>query len=338
MKKHFLIGTSILVAAFNSTTYAQDLIKGQCTLKYKASVDAKGPCTVYQNKNMVSIKGTVEENGQKYIATIDNSKNEGLLIGAGIFTLADGKLAKNEANEVTWPNGYVLTVKLDTVESYSNPEDPLVAEVLGMQIRTKIPAKMQAVIGQKLFQNYAKQNNIAATKKDIDLYLARMDWFMREDRKKNDARRVEIQQQLKAETMPVEKKEQLESELKALDSLHQYEIAEDAEQEQDQQAILKVRQKMAKASIETWMVNRALYQQYGGRIIYQQMGPEPLDAMHDYLQEQQQKGAFKILEKSFEAPFWDYFVNDSKHNFFKPGSREEKLAFDSPPWLEKQPE
>jgi hypothetical protein len=295
MKKHFLLGTSIIVAAFNSMAFAQDLIKGQCTLKYKTSVDAKGPCTVYQNKNMVSIKGTVEENGQKYIATIDNSKNEGLLIGAGTFTLADGKLAKNEASKATWPNGYILTIELDAAESYGNPEDPLVAEVLGMQIRTKNPEEVQTVIGQKLLQNYAKQNNIAATQKDIDAYIAAMDRFMREDRRKNDACRVEIQQQLKAGTIPAEKKQQLESEFRILESLHQYAIEEDADKAQDQEAILKVRQDMAKASIEAWMVNRALYQQYGGRIIYQQMGPEPLDAMYDYLQEQQQKGALTLI-------------------------------------------
>ncbi len=93
---------------------------------------------------------------------------------------------------------------------------------------------------------------------------------------------------------------------------------------------------MAKGTIEQWMINKALYQQYGGRIIYQQGGPEPLDAMHDYLKEQQQKGAFKIFEKSFEAPFWDYFVNDSKHDFFKPGSKEERQAFGKAPWQQKQ--
>ncbi len=138
--------------------------------------------------------------------------------------------------------------------------------------------------------------------------------------------------------MPAQKKQRLESNLKILDSLHQYEIAENAENKQDKEAILKVRQEMAKAFIEQWMINKALYQQYGGRIIYQQMGPEPLDAMHDYLKEQQQKGAFTIVEESFKVPFWEYFVNDSKHDFFKQGSTEEKLAFDTPPWRKKQAE
>ncbi|MBG7601960.1 MAG: hypothetical protein IZT60_05375, partial [Gammaproteobacteria bacterium] len=40
--------------------------------------------------------------------------------------------------------------QLHAVESYGNLEDPVVAEVLGMQIRTKNPEEMQYVINQKL--------------------------------------------------------------------------------------------------------------------------------------------------------------------------------------------
>ena len=219
-------------------------------------------------------------------------------------------------------------------ESYGNPDDPIVAEVLGTQIRTKNPEEMQYVINQMLIQNYVQQNKIEASREDIDLYIAAMDQFTRDDRKKNDAGRVEIQQQLKAGAMPAEQIKQLQSELKTLDSLHQYDIREEAEIERDPEAALKDKQVVARAFIEQWMINKALYQQYGGRIIFQQTGPEPLDAMRDFLKEQQQKGAFKILEKSFEAPFWEYFVNDSKYSFFKQGSEEEKQAFDKPWWLQ----
>ena len=232
----------------------------------------------------------------------------------------------------------VSTVQLYAADSFGNPKDPVVAEVLGLQLRTKNPEEMQFVIFQKLMQNYAKQHNIAATQKDIDLYIAKMDRFMREDRKKQDVRRGEIQQQLKPGSLPPAQKKQLQSELNTLESLHQFDLQEDRESKQDPKAALRDKQAVARPFIEQWMINKALYQQYGGRIIYQQIGPEPLDAMHDYLKEQQQKGSFKILEKSFEVPFWEYFVNDNKHNFFKQGSREEKLAFDTPPWLQKQSE
>ncbi len=222
-------------------------------------------------------------------------------------------------------------------ESYGNPDDPVVAEVLGMQIRTKNSEEMQYVINQKLILDYAQKNKIEATREGVDLYIATMDQFTRDDRKKNDARRAEIQQQIKrikAGSISAEQTKQLQSELDTLETLHKFDLQEDSESKQDPEAALKDKQFVAKAFIEQWLINKALYQQYGGRIIFQQSGPEPLDAIHDYLKEQQQKGVFRILEKSFEAPYWEYYVTDSKHSFFKQGSEEEKQAFDKPWWLQ----
>ena len=115
MSNRFAIPVLVLATgglfALGGSAFAQQEHKARCTLTYKESVNAKGPCTFFEEGAVVDIKGTVEENGQKYIAVIDNNKNEGLLIGAGTFTLADGKLAKNEMKEVRWPNGYVLTIE-----------------------------------------------------------------------------------------------------------------------------------------------------------------------------------------------------------------------------------
>ena len=113
--KRFTIPALILVtsglATFGAGVSAAPQPKdAHCTLTYKTSVNAEGPCTFFEEGAIASIHGTVAENGQTYIATIDNSKNEGLLIGAGTFTLADGKLEKNDTLKVVWPNGYVLTI------------------------------------------------------------------------------------------------------------------------------------------------------------------------------------------------------------------------------------
>jgi len=88
-------------------------LSGTCKLVNKPVVDASGPCSVLQEGAVVSVQGTVAENDRHYIATIDNDKNTGLLIGAGTFLLADGELSKNETFEVRWPNGYVLMIELD---------------------------------------------------------------------------------------------------------------------------------------------------------------------------------------------------------------------------------
>jgi len=230
----------------------------------------------------------------------------------------------------------MLATQIHAEESYGNPEDPVVAEALDSQIRTQDPEEMQYVIMQKLFNDYALQNNIVVSQEDIDIYLAGLDQRMSDDRKTRAARKAEIQQQLEAGSIPAEETKQLQSELDTLEEMHKIDLEDDEEVAQDQEAALKDKQFVAKAFIEQWMINKALYQQYGGRIIFQQIGPEPLDAIRDYLQEQQKKGTFTILEKSFEAPFWEYYVTDSKHSFYEQGSEAERQAFDQPWWLQKQ--
>jgi hypothetical protein len=97
----------------------------------------------------------------------------------------------------------------------------------------------------------------------------------------------------------------------------------------------KAREQIAGAFIRQWKINKALYQQYGGRIIFQQGGPEPLDAYRRFLEEAQAKGDFRIVAKDLEAAFWRYYRNDSIHSFYPRGSKEEAQAFDVPWWQSK---
>ena len=100
-----------LITTFVGNASAVEKQKGYCTLTNGGIVDIKGPCEFFQVDSYVNVQGKAEENGVTFLADIDNSKNEGLLIGAGTFDLAKGKLSKNNPLEVSWPNGYVLTIK-----------------------------------------------------------------------------------------------------------------------------------------------------------------------------------------------------------------------------------
>ena len=112
MITRLLACTPIILAALSGTAFAAEDLKAHCTLTYKGAATAEGPCKILEEGSIVRVKATVNENGQTYIVIIDNSKNTGLLIGAGTFTVADGELSKNEATEVSWPNGHVLKVDL----------------------------------------------------------------------------------------------------------------------------------------------------------------------------------------------------------------------------------
>jgi hypothetical protein len=104
------------------------------------------------------------------------------------------------------------------------------------------------------------------------------------------------------------------------------------ESAEDQAARLEI----AEAFILQWKINRALYQQYGGRIIFQQGGPEPLDAYRTFLEERQAAGDFSIEDGAMAAEFWRYYRDDSIHSFFEPGSADEAKAFGVEPWATSQ--
>jgi heat shock protein HslJ len=170
------------------------------------------------------------------------------------------------------------------------------ASVLGEEIRTADPGEMQQTILTRLFDQYATQRGIEAETAEIATLIENM-------------RRGMAAKGLTAEN----------------------ELAPEEATELD-----TMRREMAGAIIRQWKINKALYDQYGGRIIYQQLGPEPLDAYRRFLEQRQTEGAFTINDPALAKRFWHYFSDESIHDFMEPGSTDEASAFVTPPW-EKKP-
>ncbi len=169
---------------------------------------------------------------------------------------------------------------------------PPAATVLGEAIRTADAAQMQDAVLRRLFDWYAAQQGIVVTESELDGYLAA----------------------LKAG-------EEAEG-LTAWDDLTPEEAAEaDA-----------MRRQFGSSLIRQWKLNKALYKQYGGRIIYQQLGPEPLDAYRAFLEERERAGDLRIENPQMADAFWRYFTDESIHDFMEPGSDDEARAFAVPPW------
>ena len=75
-----------------------------------------------------------------------------------------------------------------------------------------------------------------------------------------------------------------------------------------------------------------MYEKYGGRVIFQQAGPEPVDAYRDFLKEKERQKAFQIYDPKLNEAFWDYFVNGG-HTFY---SKEEGEKSMKNPWWEME--
>jgi hypothetical protein len=176
---------------------------------------------------------------------------------------------------------------------YGDPKLALAGEVLGTAIHTQDAEELRYVVLQKLTDRYAAEKGIDVTDEEKAAYIAHMRAVLSKDPNFSG-------------TLPGSE-----------------------ESTEDKAA----RAEIAAAFIRQWKINRALYQQYGGRIIFQQGGPEPLDAYRKFLEESAARGDFRIANPDLEAAFWRYYHDDSIHEFFKPGSTEEAKAFADPPWL-----
>jgi heat shock protein HslJ len=172
-------------------------------------------------------------------------------------------------------------------------ETRVVARLMGENLQSDDPEEVQAQILDRLFADYAARNDLAPTEAEIEAYVTHMERAVAEE---------------------------LGDEAESIEDLTP-----------DEQADYRTMQReMARAMIGRWKLNRALYEQYGGRVIFQQLGPEPLDAYRVYLEERSNAGDFMFLDETFEAAFWRYFHDEPIHSFYPPDEADDVFA--SAPW------
>jgi hypothetical protein len=95
----------------------------------------------------------------------------------------------------------------------------------------------------------------------------------------------------------------------------------------------EMQHEIALAWVQDWKFYRALFKQYGGRIIWQQTGIEPIDAMRKWLEEQEKHGDFVIHDPELGKSFWEYYKREHPFTTEKPKGDE----FDEP-WWNKPPD
>jgi hypothetical protein len=235
-----------------------------------------------------------------------------LAVATALALLAPGTVAGIEARSApkagsTVDASLVASASQDGVEAGAPPDGPLigtapadqaapVATVLGKAIDRTDPDALPDAILTPLLDQYAAERGIRAEPPEIDALLEKM------------------------------RRDMAASGLATEEDLTPEEKAE----------VDAMRREMASGIIRQWKLNKALYDQYGGRLIYQQLGPEPLDAYRQFLRQREADGAFAIRDQALETSFWRYFTDDSIHDFMAPGGPDEARAFTTPPW-EQQP-
>ena len=210
-----------------------------------------------------------------------------------------------------------------------------IAIVLGKKITTREKDELDGLIFGALLRQFARENKIEPTDAEIDAFVARTEEMEKQSQVEFEADRKKLQKELKSSSLSDRERKDKESQLQTIESILKS-TREMTEQVRGMEERMRpMKRQMARHFVKSWKVNKALYEKYGGRVIFQQAGVEPLDAYRDFLREQEKKGKFQILDKQYEPGFWRYFTNDAMHTFCK---KDDGAKFiNTPWWMMEQP-
>ena len=93
--------------------------------------------------------------------------------------------------------------------------------------------------------------------------------------------------------------------------------------------------KSAIVSIREWKIYKALYEKYGGRVIFQQLGCNPIGAIEAFAREQQKNGNLKIFDPKYAEQFWAElsFPEISRNKRISLNKKEVDEYYSKPWWL-----
>ena len=200
------------------------------------------------------------------------------------------------------------------------------------------PANEQRVRGEALrarvwkavFEDYARQRHIAPTEAEIASQIE----GHRHMRVRFDAERVQqraaLIEELKSPGFTETRRKAAQQHLDTLNQLAEFdakraqELRDPAQQKMQQDAARRV----AEYWVRAWKLNQALYREFGGRIIFQQAGWEPIDAYRKLLDQYAAKKAFVVHDPALRAAVYSYF----EHKFVYAEETKARFYFEKPYW------
>jgi hypothetical protein len=212
----------------------------------------------------------------------------------------------------------------DVAPPTTAPSGGVVAVFRGQQLKTRDVHQLQGLIVGTLMEEFALASRFDATDKEVKQYHAWSKEMNKEQRANFEQHREKLRSELKEPDLDEKKRAEREKELAVIENV--LTKSEPPAEEPDE-----TDRRIARAMIVQWKLNNALYRRYGGRVIFQQAGAEPIDAYRDFLKEHEKQGSFKILDPQIRSEFWRYFTDDSMHSFFR--NEVGQIIMTTPPWL-----
>ncbi|MFH1368974.1 MAG: hypothetical protein ABII64_07600 [Elusimicrobiota bacterium] len=161
--------------------------------------------------------------------------------------------------------------------------------------------KLSKIIWQYAYRDYIRTKELRATDGEVRELEKYQREFMKRKSKERKEELKEIRKALKDASLDAKKRGKLEEEKKLLENLEKHEI------------YFKKTKKSSKEEnravyapwVESWKLNKAVYEQYGGDVEMTKFGPNPVRAKEALLKEYKKQGLIQIFDDNLDKAYWE---------------------------------
>jgi hypothetical protein len=194
---------------------------------------------------------------------------------------------------------------------------------------------LRARVWSAVFADFAKQWNIEPTAAEIESHIRGHRRMRAEGEVQRQQERERLAKELKSPDLSEPKRKQAQQYLDTLDKLNEYDakLRQERRDPEREKIWQESERRVAEHWVKGWKLNQALYREFGGRIVFQQAGWEPIDAYRQLLDRYAARKAFVVHDAKLREAVYSYF----KHNFVYADEAKAKFYFEKPYW-ERNPE
>jgi hypothetical protein len=195
---------------------------------------------------------------------------------------------------------------------------------------------LRNLVWSPVFADFAQKRNIEPTPAEIESQVRQTKKFMAGDKVRREKQREDLIAELRSPGLSDARRKQAQQHLDTLNSLRDHDAR--MEQERSDPANEKMWQdsewKVGAVWVKQWKVNQELFREFGGRIIFQQAGWEPIDAYRALLDRYKAEKRFVVNDPLLQEAVYRYF----QHKFVYADEKKAKFYFERPYWERTQEE
>ncbi|MFO1313965.1 MAG: hypothetical protein U1F58_00030 [Burkholderiales bacterium] len=189
---------------------------------------------------------------------------------------------------------------------------------------------LRARVWAAVFGEYARRRGIEPTDAEIDSQIE----GQRRMTKRLDAERVQqraaLMAELKSPGLSDARRQAAQQHLDTLDRLAEFDArrARELRDPAQQKLQRESERRVAAQWVRQWKLDQALFREFGGRIVFQQAGWEPIDAYRKLLEQAEASGQLVLSDPAWRHAVYRYF----EYRFVYADEAKARFYFEKPYW------